>query len=410
MRKAVSDEPAVSAGLSGPNNRKKKFLAPLRMENAGGFAIYFWHGMRAGAWFRLLRRNRFRVSPPCLPQALTVSLVAPVHSLLYRVSELCFRRRLQDHALQEPPILIIGHWRTGTTYLHDLMACDPAFGFPTTYECFVPHHFLLTEPLARFWFNLFLPETRPQDNVEVGFDRPQEDEFALCNMGLPSPLMTMAVPRQGPVDTDYLDLRCLGDAERRRWSDGLAWFVRRVSYRQGKRLVLKSPTHTARLPTLLELFPEARFIYMARDPHAVFPSTVHLWKAMNSTQGLQNPARDEAWMDDYVLDTFNRMFERYEQDKALVPPGHLAEVRYEDLVAEPKRVLRDLYERLGLGDFARAQAPVDAYLARTRTYKTNDYDLTDEMRDRIAERWAPYLERFGYGDGRARAAARSEAA
>ncbi|MCG8651778.1 MAG: sulfotransferase [Pirellulales bacterium] len=394
------------AGTTPQKQKKKKFLAPLRMENHGNFAIYFWHGMNAPGWFQLLKRNRFRISPACVPQVLTVSLMSGLNSALGALSETVFRRRLATFEPDKDPVFIIGHWRSGTTYLHDLLACDPEFGYPMTYECFMPNHFLLTTPLARFWFNLLLPKTRPQDNMAVGFDKPQEDEFALCNLGLNSPLLTMALPRQGPVDMRYLDLAGLSAQERQTWIDGFLGFIRRVSFRQGnKRLILKSPTHTARLKTLVELFPNARFIYISRNPMSVFPSTVHLWKSMNSTQGLQNPARDDPWMEDFVLDTFMHMFETYEQDRKLIPEGHLAEIRYEELVAEPKAALRDLYDKLSLGDFTRSEAAVDGYLAATRDYQTNDYDLTDEQRRRIMESWAPYFARFGYGRSTERAAA-----
>lgn len=366
------------------------------MENHGGFALYFWHGMRPGAWLSLLRRNRFRVSPACALQTITVSLISPMHALLHYVSEAVYRKRLKAFEMKQPPIFIIGCWRTGTTYLHDLFACDPELGYPTTYECMIPSHFLLTERLARFWFKFLLPKTRPPDNVSTGFDRPQEDEFALCNMGQHSPLLTMAMPRRGPVDMDYLDLRDVTDKERKAWTDALKWFVRRVAFHQGKRLVLKSPTHTARLPLLLKLFPGARFVYISRHPLSVYPSNVHLWRSMNSTQGLQNPARDEGWLQEFVLGTFMRMFERYEEDRKLVPPGHLVEISYEELVARPKAVMSDIYSRLELGDFARAEPAVDEYLSGTKDYKTNSYELAQGMKSVVMSRWASYARRFGY--------------
>lgn len=392
----VPNKAGISVVESSGGEPRKKFLAALRMENHSGFAIYFWHGMRVSGWFQLLKRNRFRVSPRCLLQATSVSLTTVVNSLLFRISEARFRKKVEASTSMQPPIFIIGHFRTGTTYLHDLLCCDPDFGFPTTYECLMPSHFLLTEPVARFWFNLFLPKTRPPDNVEVGFDRPQEDEFALCNLGLPSPLLSMALPRQGPVDTPYWDLGDISDTERRAWIDAFLWFIRRVTFRQEKQLILKSPTHTGRLRTLLELFPDARFIHISRNPLSVFPSTVHLWKSMNSTQGLQNPPLDDPWLEDYVLDTFMHMFERYEKDRHLIPPGQLAEISYESLIADPKAALRRLYDQLDLGGFAHAEPEVDAYLAKTTDYKTNDYTLSDEQRWRVTERWASYFKRFGY--------------
>ena len=85
--------------------------------------------------------------------------------------------------MKAPPIFILGHWRTGTTLLHEFMIRDERFGYPTTYECMDPNHFLLTEGLFTRWLNFLVPTHRPMDNMKAGFDRPQEDEFALCMLG-----------------------------------------------------------------------------------------------------------------------------------------------------------------------------------------------------------------------------------
>ncbi len=368
----------------------------LRREKYAGMVLYFWHGMRFGAWYNLLKKNDFRFTWNCLPQIITVSLLTPLNSLLYRLSEAVYGRRIADYKIEHPPIFVLGHWRTGTTYLHDLLACDPEFGYPTTYECIFPNHFLLTGPLARFGFGLVQPEKRPMDDVAVGTDRPQEEEFALCNFGLPSIYVAWALPRRGPIDHSHLDLRDLPAEDKRRWREGFLWFFRRVSYRCRKPLILKSPQNTARVATLLEMFPDARFIHITRDPMTVFPSTMRLWKTMTSVQGLEHPPNDEPWLEDYVLDTFSVLFKRYEEDRKLIPDEQLTEITYEALVADPKAVMKSIYARLDLGDFSRAEEAVDSYLSGTREYQTNVYELPEEKRTLVRKRWAAYFKRFGY--------------
>ena len=186
--------------------------------------------------------------------------------------------------------------------------------------------------------------------------------------------------------------------ERNAWEAEFTGLVKRLQFAHGKRLVLKSPLHTARVATLVRLFPNARFIHMSRDPFDIYPSTIHTWKAMGSVQGLHNPLpEDDAWLQEYVLDVFGKLFNAYERDRHLIPEGHLVELRYEDLVANPKGVLRDVYRTLDLGDFSEAEAGIDAYLAPRKDYRRNVHKLSVEERDLIAERWAPYFERFGYG-------------
>ncbi|GAB4238535.1 MAG: sulfotransferase [Methyloligellaceae bacterium] len=388
--------PAEQPAQAQKKKKKKKRKGPFKIYREGGWLLYFWHGMGVLTWARLLARGGFDITLNCLPNILTVTLWAPLNTLFYLLSEALYGWRAGRHRLEEAPLFVIGHWRSGTTLLHDLLACDPAHGYPTTYQCFFPSHFLLTGGAVRKWFNIFLPRKRPMDNVSVGVDRPQEDEFALANMGLGTPYITMAWPRHGPQDMEYLDLGDLSDTQRETWVRGFLWFLRRLSYRQRKRLVLKSPPHTARIRTLLKLFPQARFVHISRHPHAVIPSTRRLWKALNSVQGLHNPALDDPWLDDFIFDAFETLDRRYAEDRELIPEGQLVEIRYEDLVARPKAVLAEIYERLGLGDFARAEPDVDAYLEGQGDYTPNVFELSEKMRSEIDRRCAAYMQRHGY--------------
>jgi hypothetical protein len=90
------------------------------------------------------------------------------------------------------------------------------------------------------------------------------------------------------------------------------------------------------------------------------------------------------------------MYERFEQDRELIPPGRLCDVHYERLVADPVAQMRDIYTQLELGDFARVEGAIREYGLKTRNYRTNDYALPADVADRVRRRWAPYFERYGY--------------
>ena len=136
---------------------------------------------------------------------------------------------------------------------------------------------------------------RPMDDMRAGWDRPQEDEFALCNLGVPSPYLAWAFPNHGPVSDEYLDLRSLPAAEREAWKRAWRMFVQRVALVRSGRIVLKSPTHTARVRTILEVFPDARFVHIVRDPLVLFPSTVRLWKIAERNAGPASQ-RTKTWL------------------------------------------------------------------------------------------------------------------
>ncbi len=104
----------------------------------------FWDGMLLGAWIRELRRNRFRIHPLQLPLVASVSAFGVINSLGRPLQQLILGRRIAKVEIKEAPIFIIGHWRSGTTLLHELMALDERYTYPTTYECFAPNHFLIS--------------------------------------------------------------------------------------------------------------------------------------------------------------------------------------------------------------------------------------------------------------------------
>ena len=356
----------------------------------------FWHGMDFSTWMRLLVRNRFAVAPSRLPLAASITVSTMLNSFANVFSRLLWGHAVRRTQLNDPPLFVLGHWRSGTTLLHELLMLDPRHICPNTYQCFNPSHFVWTEWFLPPLIGWMLPSTRPMDDVQAGLDRPQEDEFALCNLGVPSPYLTWAFPNHGPVADEYLDLQSLPEVEREAWKRSLREFVQRVALHRNRRIVLKSPTHTARVRTLLEVFPGARFVHIVRDPMVLFPSTVRLWKSLGDVQGLQVPSENTAWIERHVLDTFVRMYERFEQDRELVPAGRLVDVRYEDLVAEPVGRMRAIYEQLGLGDFCDVEPALKAHAMKTRDYRTNKYALPAEAADRVRGRWAPYFQRYGY--------------
>lgn len=358
------------------------------------WAPRMWQGCSFGAWMKLLARNRFAVEWRFWYIALLDTFASIGHSALWLIVRLIYGRAIRKTELAGPPIFILGHWRTGTTLLHDLMICDERFGYPNTYQCLTPHHFLLTERLFTrcFWF--LVPSKRPMDNVKVGFDRPQEDEFALCMLGEPSPYLTIAFPNHPPQCQEYLDMESVSREARGRWQKTLLDFLRSVTLKTRKRLVLKSPPHTARIKLLQEMFPEAKFVHIVRDPFVVYPSTIKLWKTLYQTHGLQTPTF--AGLEDHVLRTFTQMHERLQEGKRLLEPSQFCEVRYEDLIRDPVGEIGKIYDTLHLGDFDQCLPRLKAYLATIEGYETNKYQISDAEKARIAECWGDYMNRYGY--------------
>jgi hypothetical protein len=356
---------------------------------------HVWEGCDLPAWLRLLARNRLAVSPRHLYVAAIITAVSIGHTVLRRLQDAWLGSRIDRGPLPPDPLFIIGHWRTGTTLLHELLILDERHTYPNTYHCLVPHHFLLSEPLFTRIFRWILPTHRPMDNMAAGWDRPQEDEFALCMLGQPSPYLTIAFPNRPPQDQGAFDVETLPPRARAAWKRAFVGFLRRLAYRDPRRLVLKSPTHSCRIPTLLELFPDARFVHIVRNPYVVFPSTVNLWKRLYETHGLQTPTF--AGLEDHVFAIFPYLYDRLEKGKQQVPPGRFHELRYEDLVADPVGQMRRLYATLELGGFDRFLPRLEQYLAANAGYQTNRYPhLSPQLRAEITRRWGDVIRRYGY--------------
>jgi hypothetical protein len=234
-----------------------------------------------------------------------------------------------------------------------------------------------------------MPSRRPMDNMPAGWERPQEDEFALCLLGQPSPYEGIAFPN-GPAASPCLPPRAEG-----RWRSAFLRFVREVTLlNHGRRLILKSPPHTWRIPTLLRLFPRARFLHIVRNPFVVFPSTLNLWNSLFLQHGLQVPPF--AGLRERVLETFVDMHRRLDETRCLIPPGQFHELRYEDLLADPVGRLQAIYRDLDLGDFEPARKHAEAYVTGMRNYETNRYDLSPADREEVTRRWGAIIRRYGY--------------
>jgi omega-hydroxy-beta-dihydromenaquinone-9 sulfotransferase len=352
-----------------------------------------WNGGDFFGWVRLLIHNRFAVGLCCLHSLVFISISTLSNTALRYLQELIWGRRLRETQIAHAPLFIIGHWRTGTTLLHELLTLDPRHTYPTTYECFFPNHFLLTEWCYSRVLRLLLPSMRPMDNMSMAWNSPQEDEFALCNLGQLSPYLTIAFPNRQQYP-EYFDLESVPPKALERWKQYFLRFLKQVTVRNPKRIVLKSPTHTYRIKVLLELFPDARFVHIVRNPYVVFPSTVHLWHSLYSHQGLQHPAFEG--LEDYVFDNFLHMYEKLEEARPLVDSSRFYELRYEDLVRDPITQVCAIYEHLELGDFAQVLPKLKQYVANTADYKTNRYELPPELRDMITQRWGHVIRRYGY--------------
>ncbi|MDQ7785544.1 MAG: sulfotransferase [Desulfomonilaceae bacterium] len=342
---------------------------------------------------RVLKRNGFRIDTACLSR-LGYLVAMGVLNHVYGACESLFNaRRIQAVRIEQAPVFIIGHWRSGTTHLHNLLSLDDNLAAPSAYQAFFPRHFVFTHTAATL-FDLFAPRKRPMDNVVFGSDVPQEDEFAVAALSSVSPYLRVLFPVTCDLGYAELDPLALPEGALNRWKDSLTLFVKKLTLFYGKRIVLKSPPHTARVGILLEMFPDAKFIHIVRNPYTVYMSTHGLWRDMFANAHLQLPT--PGVVDELILKWYVELFRLFERDRALIPKGSLYEVKYEDLEARPLESLQGAYQVLGLSGFAGLRERVTQYLEVIKGYRKNNHDLDDDAKQKVARHWKRTFQQYGY--------------
>lgn len=290
-----------------------------------------------------------------------------------------------DRSVVRSPVFILGHPRSGTTYLHYVMGRDPQFASPAVFEALMPWTFLSAGGFLRRMLGKVLPSTRPMDNVKMTADAPKEEEFALACMGSASLVTGYFFPWHLPAI--FNDAVLLRDASaRRQWQRNAQYFMRKLSLKYpGRALLMKSPANTARVMELLELFPDARFIHIRRDPLTVYASSMKLYSKILPQQALGATERNA--LRDFVLKSYFAMQSKYEADRATIPEGRLTEIRYEDFVGNELAELEKIYGSLQLDGFDAARPHFAAEVASTKDYETNKYSLEEAEVRMVKQAW-----------------------
>ena len=242
----------------------------------------------------------------------------------------------------------------------------------------------------------FTPPTRPMDNMALSPDVPQEDEFAMANMTDAAFYHAWVFPRNGRLYFHrYALLENISEKERDQWKRTYRKLIRNVTVSgNGRRPILKNPVNTGRIKALLEIFPQAKFIYMIRNPYRVFPSTLNLHKKMLAVSSLQSISDDDITENIFLF--YEKLLKKYLSEKQLIPRGNLIEVRFEDLETDPLGQLRRIYHELSLPGFETAESQFRRHIERQENYRKNRYEPDLHSDKQIEIRWKFAFDHWGY--------------
>ncbi len=297
------------------------------------------------------------------------------------------------------PVFILGHWRSGTTLLHNLMALDEQFAYPRIYQVSNPHSFLRLdiEKIIERQKQMTAARKRPMDNVEFDLLSAAEDEFATCPMSIRSHMVAWSFFRQEPFYDRFLTFRDAPRKDYERWRKAFVWFLKKVVYKyNGARPLLKSPQHTARIRLLLEEFPNARFVHIRRNPYVVFRSTQRLFETGILPNAFQASPGPE-FATSGILRRYKEMYDAFFEERHLIPAGRFVEIAFEDLESDMIGSVAHIYEAIGLEGYRMVEPKLIAYVESQKDYQKNKHPQIEEgLRQRICSTWQRAFEEFGY--------------
>ena len=345
-------------------------------------------------WIRLWRENG--LDRKYAIRGIYVSFMTALFAPFRLLQSILFDKTIQNTVLGEDPIIVLGHFRCGGTHVVNVMTQDPQWGFMSTTQAVLPGLFLLGKPI-RDIFKLFLHEKRPMDNLMVTPESPEEPEHAICNT-IPYGFYHGICYPNRMLDYFHNSVTFEKDPEgriHRLWEETYREVVNACSLaNDGRRLLIKNPPDTARIPQLLKLYPGAKFIYIYRNPYVMFPSIRKFY--LSYIVDWQLTDYNEENLEEIILIMYKEMMEHYQRDKGLIPVGSLIEIRFEDFEADPVGELKRVYNDLGLSGFEAAVPAFEAYLESQKNYQKNQYALTPEEIKMVSQAWSADIERWGY--------------
>ena len=357
----------------------------------------FLHPLASSSFSNLVRlTSAYGCDLKYLPWLLYLGVTCALRQPLAWLEFGKYRNVIERQPIEPAPIFIVGHWRSGTTYLHNLMSQDPQFGRVTLLQAAMPREFLIIPMNLVAGLQKMLPQTRLMDNVPVSADAPWEEEMALTSFGRLSFYHVSFFPRA--VDKIFREAVLFNDGDvglKTEWQHQYLHFLRKVQFVQrDRRLLLKNPANTARIAILREMFPKSRIIHIHRDPYKVFASTVHLYMKTQEAWGLHKTDRDQVVR--HVLKTYPALMNAYFTQRKDLSDEELVEVSFRDLQRDPMGTLRTIYDQIKLEGYDAAATYFRRYIDGQRNYRKNMLPLSAWERQQVGRCWREAFDRLGY--------------
>jgi hypothetical protein len=313
---------------------------------------------------------------------------------------LFFERKVNEHKIRLHPVFILGHYRSGTTFLQRLLMQDSRLGYMSIFQSVLPEILLSFEGVLTRVGDVVVrlfPVKNPFHRIPFTWNFPGEDD-----VGMTALLSTRGVQwgllfpdRNDHYMKKYIIFKQSSGDEKEQWKNEYSYLLKKLSLRnKGKRLVLKSTPNTARIKELLELFPDARFIFIHRNPLEVYASTKRLWNIILDKYVLGACVFSE--IPQKIMNNYSQVMDRYLQQRQMIPAGRLVEVAYQDLVEEPLITMQKIYEQVSMDGFYECKNKMQAFATDQQHYIRLEHSIDPVEKRKVLDCWKKYFEEWKY--------------
>lgn len=318
-----------------------------------------------------------------------------------RVIELIAKqKKINQHQISQPPVFILGYYRSGTTYLQEMFKRDDRLGYMSVYQTVFPDIMLTSEkwmtPVMEFFSKLFKHQNVFHRIPFTWYSTGEEDIALSTAMSPVAAHWGYAFPEKMlEYYQKYVMFEGIPAPEFQRWKEDYMLICKKISLaNNGRRLVLKNPPNTARIKTLLSLFPDAVFVHIHRNPYEVYASTLKMLKDLQATYSLghtRNVNHSEV-----VFNSYSWTMKKYLEEKSLIRPDRLIEVPYDKFIQEPVGTMKSIYEALKLNDFDYCRNKMDDYAEQQKKYSVLKHVQSDDEKKLITEKWGSIISDLDY--------------
>lgn len=355
---------------------------------------YLTAGIKLDQLFRLLQRNKISFTLKNLTRLSFLFQSALWSSFFSLIESVRFSKVLKNSPAPDNPIFIIGHWRTGSTLLHQLLNLDPQLTAPTLFQVAVPDSFLTSYPYYRPLFKRIIADHRPMDQVKIGMNEPQEDEYAIYRITSYSPLEKLVFSNTGTYFLNHGTTFLPSGEGIEKWKYDIKGFYAKLYFKTKKRIVSKNPFNSFRIKILSEMFPSARFIHIVRHPDDVIPSTINMWDIVQRQNQLTNPVKCPDFKE--VAAFLKKLLTTIETDRKQLSPEQYVETRFEDLEQDPIAELTKIYQFLEIQFTDEFATNIKRFLHENADFRKNDFSLTLTEKEIIRECFSQHMIKYDY--------------